>query len=145
MIFYYNKKPYDISKVTYRQFGFSEKIYDRPISLFKLVIEFEKFRNCIKKHFDSFVQETREDDVKTDYTNAIEELVSYDYPEFDQLVNMDMAILCEIVKRYLFFELLDACFDKNNPENCLIAVNSIDSIESIDGNIVLLGESYAIK
>ncbi len=144
MNLYINDKPYDISKVTYRQLGFGEKIVDRNIYLFKLTIEFIRFKDFIQNIFDSFVKETREDDDITDSSDAIEELVQYDYPSFEKLERIDRNMLCRIVKKYLFFELLEACFDRNDPDNCLIAINSINSIENSNNKIILIGEAYPI-
>ena len=144
MKFIINENLFDTSKVTFRQLGFGREVADRKVLLFKLLIRFNQFKQLIQEEFNLFVNEIHDDDLKTNCSDPIDEILQYNYPTFDELEKIDRDTLCMLIKEYLFFELLEACFDENEPKNCLVTINKINSIENINNTVQILGEAYHI-
>ncbi len=134
----------DLSKMTYRQLGFGERVLNRETFLFKVIVNLVEFQKIIENSFNEFVMEMKEDDENTGEQD-IKELFEYNYPSFEQLLQTDRLTLSKVIRDYLFFEFLEGLFGQNDIDVCLYAVNRLDNIEIDSDKVCITGEAYFLS
>ena len=130
----------DSSKMTYRQLGFGEPISERETFLFQIVLSLLEFQQIIENDFNKFVTEIKNDDEK--YGDIVEDFFKYNYPSFEKLLQVSRQTLSKVILDYLFFELLEGLFDKNDA--CIYVVNRLDNINIDQEKVYINGEAYFI-
>ncbi|QDT22556.1 hypothetical protein [Gimesia chilikensis] len=130
--------------VTYRELGFGQNMSDTTIP-YQLRLSCAEFQCVIRNLFNEFVVENQQDDNETDESEAIPELVQNGYPTFDALLSSSRRDLCNVIKDYLFFELLHGLLGSSNTTECKFAINSLESLTCSDDGFVITGKAYSIN
>ena len=130
--------------VTYRELGFGQNMSDTTIP-YQLRLSSAEFQRVIRDLFNEFVVENEKDDKETDESEALAELVRNGYPTFDALLSSSKHDLCNVIKDYLFFELLDGLLGSSNTTKYKFAINSLESLTCSKDEFVITGTAYTIN
>ncbi len=107
---------------------------------YKIYMDFSELTHLIEELYDEFVVDTKEDDEK--YGDTCEDIQSTGYAKFSEVSKNDKKILLTIIKDYLYPDLLDSCFDDNDPSKCKYVINTMEELTIENGIIVISGEAF---
>ena len=139
-----DKLPIGPAQITYRELGFGQNI---PGPVLAVVIELStvEMRAAVREAFNAFVADCEKDDKQYDCSLAVNELVHYGYPSFDEMYGLSKRDLCVVILDYLFFELLGGLFDASIPEDCAYAINSLEGISYDDTSFIVSATAYPLR
>ncbi|MEW4564761.1 hypothetical protein AB1K70_19630 [Bremerella sp. JC770] len=139
-----NGKDVDRKKVTYLELGFGQEMSEEEYTCIVQLSDPE-FRAAILEEFNEFVSDCEEDDKVTEGSAAVPEIVHNDFPSFEELLASDKDALCRVVRKYLFFELLEGMLGRSPSPDFTFAVSSLDDITASDGVFFISCKAFSIS
>lgn len=136
-----NNTQVPIDRISYRDLGFGEKLIEVESFIYTLTLGIIEFTSIIEKQFNEFVIEMKQDDEVTGDTDYLG-LFERGYPCFQQLIQTDTEYFLDLVKRFLFFELLQGCFTELSAEKWIYIINSINDIYMEGSTVKISGDAF---
>ncbi|WP_285357952.1 hypothetical protein [Pseudomonas sp. lyk4-R2A-10] len=127
--------------VGYRSLGFGEST-NLQTKNYELTVEFNELPDSFIKCADSFIEQCKIDDTEQGHPE-IPELEELQYPDFLELIQKNPKQATELIKNYLYFDLLFSLFPNTN--NLKIVINNINSISTTTTGIAISGETFPFK
>lgn len=134
---------FDITHVIYRDQGYGSN----PgilLSRYTLTVEDEELLQMFSRPFEEFVAQCRQDD-STSVDSDVPQLKTLDYPSLPQMLVAHRATLANLLKDYLYFQLLEALLAGNQRPTWRFAVNEIATVSDEGRGFVLSGDGYFIQ
>ncbi|TBN32522.1 hypothetical protein [Pseudomonas sp. BGI-2] len=125
-------------EVGYRSLGFGENPRIETTH-YELIINTKELTDIFFKKADSFIHQCKIDDIQQGFAD-IKDLQDLNYANFKYLTEHNPNLASELLKDYLYFDLLDSLFP--NSKNLKVAINDIKDIIIKDGNIIISGETF---
>lgn len=117
----------------------------RPVSSFVLRVADDELLDLFAKPFREFVEQCREDDnefIECD----IPELRDLGYPSLDDMLSSHRALLAQLFKDFLYFQILDALIGKTPRREWRFAVNEVaGASDDVGRGYLLWGTGYFLK
>ncbi|GED57618.1 hypothetical protein ABER61_08495 [Brevibacillus formosus] len=129
--------------ITFRDMGYGQKLMDREAIHYDLFLSHDEFKGAVEDSYNKFVDETKEDDKLTNYLDSIG-LYEIGYPDFNNIFKDHKELLGEIIKDYLYQQLLEKCTSQSSSVNWQFAINTIDQIIIYSDHVRISGEAYEI-
>ncbi|MDI2144536.1 MULTISPECIES: hypothetical protein [unclassified Pseudomonas] len=127
--------------VGYRSLGFGEST-NLQTKNYELTAEFNELPVSFIKCANSFIEQCKIDDAEQGFPE-IPELEELQYPDFLELVKKSPKQATELIKNYLYFDLLFSLFPNTN--NLKLVINNITSISTTTAGIAITGETFPFK
>jgi len=131
-------------EITFRDLGYGQKLLDRDEINYEISLSHEEFREVVEDAYNKFVCETKEDDEVTNYSDSIG-LYEIGYPDFNNSFINHKELLVEIIKDYLYQQLLEKCTSQCSRDYWKYAINSIEQIIIHSDHVIISGEAFEIK
>lgn len=115
-----------------------------PSSDYEISLEDQEILNSFGTVFDDFVAQCQSDDEKSNEDSDIPELKSLSYPTLAQMLLNHRATLADLLKNYLYFQLLESLLGDNKRASWRFAINQIKKISDKGDGYVLSGDGYFV-
>lgn len=131
---------FDVRQVIYRDQGYGTNP-NKPVFNIEIFISIQEFLDLFSNTFNNFINQCIQDDTSAPEAD-IPELQRLGYPNLTEIFSSHPTILADLIKDYLYFEILHSLLSKNNRSDWLFAVNEIKSVHLTDSRCVLRGLGY---
>lgn len=133
-------KFFDVRQVIYRDQGYGINP-NKPVFNIEIFISIQEFLDLFSNIFNNFINQCIQDDTSASEAD-IPELQRLGYPSLAEIFSSHPTILADLIKDYLYFDILHSLLSKNNRSDWLFAVNEIKSVHLTDSRCVLRGLGY---
>jgi len=138
---YINGKQYNENSISYRELGFGEDLPFKEEN-FQIFIIKENISSQLIKIIDFFIEQCKRDDKHLKEPD-IPELNNKGYPKASKLLDENRSLVEELIKDYLYFDILELLFKGNkNPD---FIINNIEYIKFNGINLEIKGSGFFAK
>ncbi|MQA54619.1 hypothetical protein [Pseudomonas piscis] len=127
-------------RVGYRSLGFGEAT-SLETTPFELLINHWELAQGFIQCADGFISQCREDDLAQGFADIVQ-LQRLDYPKFENLLANQPQLAAELIKDYLYFELLYALFP--NTSALELVINEIASVLVARTTVTITGLTFPV-
>jgi hypothetical protein len=134
---------FDPGHLIYRDQGYGVDP-NRPLSQFSLMVTDDELLGVFAEPFRAFMSQCKQDDEAFPESD-IPGLRSLGYPDLEDMLSSHRRFLADLLRDFLYFQILEALIGSNSRSEWRFAINEITEVSDEKEGYSLRGKGYFLQ